>query len=248
MPNSLIAEVASFSSLDSERFGIRVARARITSETLLLVLEYCKAERIELLIARLAAGDLDTAQKAEARGFFLTDTLVYYKFDLATKKVPVDASDVLVRLFRPEDTERVRRIGTAAFKGYMGHYHADRRLGRQQCDETYVSWAERSCVPGVAADAVVVAELNGELAGFGTLRMNSPQESEGLLFAVAPEFQRRGVCRALMIGSLDWSRQHSASRMIISTQVTNVAMQKVWCRAGFEPSHSYYTFHKWFTT
>jgi hypothetical protein len=23
-------------------------------------------------------------------------------------------------------------------------------------------------------------------------------------------------------------------------------VQKVWCRQGFEPSKSYYTFHKWF--
>jgi hypothetical protein len=34
--------------------------------------------------------------------------------------------------------------------------------------------------------------------------------------------------------------------MLISTQITNVAVQKVWTRLGFEPSRSYYTFHKWF--
>jgi hypothetical protein len=50
-----------------------------------------------------------------------------------------------------------------------------------------------------------------------------------------------------MIGSLQWCRSQGAQRMIISTQVVNVSMQKVWCRVGFEPSHSYYTFHKWFS-
>jgi hypothetical protein len=30
-------------------------------------------------------------------------------------------------------------------------------------------------------------------------------------------------------------------RLIISTQVTNVAVQKIWTRLGFEPVRSYYT-------
>ena len=34
--------------------------------------------------------------------------------------------------------------------------------------------------------------------------------------------------------------------MVLSTQVTNLAVQKVWSRLGFEPSRSYYTFHLWF--
>src|SRR5215469_11350112 len=116
MANSLIAEVATYSALDSERFGIRVARARISSETLPLVLQYCGTERIELLIARCATWDLDTVQKAEAEGFFLTDTLVYYQFDLSRKQVPQKASDVPVRLLRPEDADRLGQIGAAAFK------------------------------------------------------------------------------------------------------------------------------------
>ena len=91
-----------------------------------------------------------------------------------------------------------------------------------------------------------MAEDGSNLAGFATLRMNSPEEGEGLLYAVAPEYQRRGVCPALMIHSLRWCRSQGAGRMLISTQLTNISMQKVWCRVGFEPSHSYYTFHKWF--
>jgi GNAT superfamily N-acetyltransferase len=67
-----------------------------------------------------------------------------------------------------------------------------------------------------------------------------------LLFAVAPEFQRRGICGALMIGSLEWCRAQRAKHMIISTQITNVSMQKVWSRVGFELSYSLYTFHRWF--
>ena len=62
---------------------------------------------------------------------------------------------------------------------------------------------------------------------------------------MAPEAQGRGAGRSLMVEELK-SCKAEASEMVISTQVTNVAVQRVWCRVGFAPAHSYYTFHKWF--
>ncbi len=238
--------VATLSELETERFGVRAARARVVRETLPRVLDFCLAERVELLIARCATTDLAAAQAMETHGFLLMDTLVYYGFDLSKKPIPEHSGEFLVRQFQPNDGDQVRLVAAGAFKGYMGHYHADPRLDRRQCDETYTSWAERSATLKSAADEVLVAEHDGNIVAFATLRRNSPEEGEGLLFAVAPEYQKRSVCRALMIHSLLWCRSQGATRMVISTQVTNVSMQKVWCRVGFEPSTSYYTFHKWF--
>jgi len=240
-------ETVAFSEIDSERFGVRVARAQIVSNRLSRVLDFCTTERIDLLVARCSTSDLEAVQEMESKGFLLMDTLVYYSFDLTKKQIPEDPCEVRVRRLQPGDEAEIPRVASAAFKGYMGHYHADRRLDSSKCDEAYRSWAERSCTPGKAADEVLVAEIGGKVAGFATLRLNSPQEVEGLLYAVAPESQGKGICPLLMIRSLQWSRAQGAKRMMISTQVTNVSMQKVWCRTGFEPSHSYYTFHKWFT-
>jgi GNAT superfamily N-acetyltransferase len=238
-------EAVEFSHLDSERFGIRAARAHITPQNLSRTLDYCVGNKTDLLIARCGTGDIAAAQQMEKEGFLLMDTLVYYGFDLSKRQVPEGTTGLQVRPLRPKDEEHVLAVASKAFKGYIGHYHADRRLDRGKCDEAYVSWAERSC-RRAAADEVLVAVLGDNLAGFGTLRMNSSKESEGLLFAVAPEWQRKGVCPALLNHSLAWSRSQGASRMVISTQITNVSMQKIWCRAGFEFSHAFYTFHKWF--
>ncbi|HEY8670314.1 MAG TPA: GNAT family N-acetyltransferase, partial [Terriglobales bacterium] len=241
-----VSESIAFSELDSTRFGIRAARARITSETLPEVLEACDAERIDLLIARCSTDDISAMRAAEVNGFLLTDTLLYYQFDFGKRPIPSCTTEYMVRSLKPGDHDQVREVAAAAFKGYMGHYHADPRLDQRKCDEAYESWAERSCIPGLAADQLFVAERAGRIAGFATLRVNSSEEVEGLLFAVAPEYQRRGVCGLLMVHSLEWTRSQGARRMIISTQITNVSMQKVWCRVGFEPSHSFYTLHKWF--
>ncbi len=239
-------EKVTFSEIDSRRFGVRVARAHVVCDRLPNLLDSCAAERIDLLVARCNTTNLEAAQAMESNGFLLMDTLLYYSFDLTRKSIPEAGSDGRVRPLQPGDEVEIPRIASAAFQGYMGHYHADPRLDLRECDEAYRSWAERSCTTREAADQVLVAEVGGKVAGFGTLRLNSPDEVEGLLFAVAPESQAKGICPLLMIASLQWSRNQGAKRMIISTQVTNVSMQKVWCRIGFEPSHSYYTFHKWF--
>lgn len=246
MIHTVEAEAATFSQLDSERFGIRAARAHIVPGNLQRVLDFCAAENIDLLIARCTTSDLAVAQQVEAQGFRLTDTLLYYGFDLTRKAIPEHSSEFVVRPLQPNDRNEIRHVATSAFQGYLGHYHADPRLDRRKCDEIYASWAERSTTLKSAADQVRVVEHRGKLAGFGTLRKNSAEEVEGLLFAISPEYQKRGACRALMIDCLHWCRLQQAQHMVISTQVTNTSMQKVWCRVGFEPTHSYYTFHKWF--
>jgi len=139
----------------------------------------------------------------------------------------------------------VKSIAKDAFRGYFGHYHADERLDRVKCDEIYESWAERSVLLREVADVVLVAELDGAIVGFVTLRMNNPEEGEGLLFGVSPLAQRRGIARLLIVGGMKWCVTHGASRITISTQLANVAVQKVWARVGFEFNHAYYTFHKW---
>jgi ribosomal protein S18 acetylase RimI-like enzyme len=239
-------ETVAFSEIDSERFGVRVARARVRGKSLSQIIDFCVAEQIKLLIARCASKELRTVQEMGSRGFLLMDTLVYYSFDLTKRTIPDDATKVRVRKFVRGDTAQVETVAAAAFKGYYGHYHADPRLDRRKCDEGYVSWAVRSCTSKRVATEVLVAEIDKKIVGFLTLRLNSPKEMEGLLIGVAPEAQGIGVGRSLMVNGLELCKKRHVKRMLISTQVTNVAVQKVWCRVGFEPAHSYYTLHKWF--
>lgn len=236
------------SEIDESRFGFPIARANhVTMDKLPEVLDFCAANNVRMLIARCPSNDLTTAQAMEQDGFRLMDTLVYYACNLKKKPIPaLDPSPVIIRPVRPEETDRVQEVARGAFQGYYGHYHADPRLDRAKSDEAYVSWAVRSCTSREVADEVLVAELDGTVAGFATLRMNSPEEGEGVLFAIAPEAQGHGIYRLFMVSGMHWCAEQGAERMVVSTQITNIAVQKVWCRVGFEPSYSFYTFHKWF--
>lgn len=236
-----------YSAIDTERFGVKIARAgHLTMERLEGVLKFCASNTVRMLIARCSTQELALAQEMERRGFLLMDTLMYYTFDLKKKAIPADTGTAEIRDILSGEEKEVRKVARDSFKGYFGHYHADSRLDRQACDEAYTSWAENSCVSKEYADSVLAATSEGRLAGFATLRMNNEEEAEGVLFGVAPFAQGAGIYRSFIIRGLEWAKGKHATRMVVSTQVTNLAVQKVWVRVGYEPSHSYYTFHKWF--
>lgn len=238
----------SLSPIDEERFGIVTARdPHVTAETLRAALEYCRAHRVELFIARCATDDLAAAQSLEGAGARIMDTLVYYTRSLGAP-LPESTSAVPIRTARPEDAADVQRVAREAFLGYRGHYHADPRLERERCDETYASWAHRSCVEPDVATRVLVAQHEGRIAGFLTMLERGPDEQEIVLNGVEPRAQRHGIYRSLVLSAIRAAHSDGAKQLGVSTQLTNVAVQKAWVRLGFEPARSYYTFHLWLSS
>jgi len=235
------------SAIDKERFGIQTARApRMTIETLTSVLDFCYAYSVKVLIARCDACDTKTAQAMESNGFFLTDTLLYYQCDMqAAPKMHVSPG-VFVRPVCCGEEEMIKNLAAESFRGYIGHYHTDPMLDRDKCDETYASWAYHSCSLGDFADQVLVAERNGSLAGFITLKINTPEEGQMVLSAIHPDAHGSGVYSALVSAAKRWCFQRGAKRITTSTQLPNMAVQKVWGRQEFWLTHAAYTFHKWF--
>ena len=240
------SHVIALSPLDQDRFGVVTARdGEVTAETLAPALAFCRDHRVQLLIARCRTGDLAAAQALETAGGRLMDTLVFYARALDQGALPESRCAVPVRPFAAGEDAAVQRVAAEAFQGYRGHYHADPRLDSARCDEAYQSWAQRSCLSREVAGEVLVAD-DGQVAGFATLRLNSAAEGEGVLFGVAARAQGKGIYQAFMIEGMRWCRARGAARMVVSTQITNLAVQRVWTRLGFEPSGSFYTFHLWF--
>lgn len=235
------------SQLDEARFGFRTARAlNVREADLPHIHQFCQEHDIRFCIVRCAMEELGAAQALEDTGFRLMDTLVYYQRDLHRTPIPSDTGHILIRPASAEDSAAIVAVAIESFQGYRGHYHADSHLDPDKCDQVYASWAERSVASRDVADQVLVAELDGRIAGFATLRLNSPDVGEGVLFGVARFAQGRGIYRSFMVRGMDWCAEQGRRVMIVSTQITNLAVQKVWVRIGFELSHAYYTFHKWF--
>lgn len=237
------------SEIDERRFGVRTVLAHgVTKEDLSQVNHFCLKNNVQLSIARVNTNHLDVVQQMEDDGYRLMDTLVYYAFKYAKKAVPEDTSQHRIRSIQPDDLDEVKTIATESFKGYYGHYHADPHLPDDKCDAVYIDWAGKSVTSEAFANEVLVIVGDNRLNGFATLRKNSDTKGEGVLFGVAPHAQGQGIYRTMMIHGMIWCQQQGAEQMVVSTQVNNIAVQKVWARLGFEMDRSYYTMHKWFDT
>ncbi len=235
------------SAIDEQRFGIHTARiSNMTSSIFPAVMDFCHSNKVILLIARCLTTELETAQAMERQGFLLMDTLVYYSRKIPAEPMPSYSTRIRVRPFMDGEEQNIAGIASECFRGYTGHYHADSRLDSARCDEVYVSWALNECASRGKSREVLVADVNNILAGFLTIRVVSPDECEVGLFCVKPSFRGTDVAQSLMIYGMEWSYELGAKKILTSTQITNTASQKVWIRQGFEPNHSYYTFHKWF--
>jgi RimJ/RimL family protein N-acetyltransferase len=235
------------SDIDKERFGILTARViGVTTGSLFSTLDFCRKELVKLLIARCSMFDLETAQALENEGFLLMDTLVYYALDLSRKPLPSDNSLVHFRPIHAGEEEEMRLVAIESFRGYYGHYHADPRLDKNKCDEAYIDWAMKACEARGSDENFLVAEIDGRIVAFGVFRMNNPDEGELFLGGVLPEFQGHGIYNSFLCRAMEWCLSKNARKIIISTQINNLAVQKVLTRFGFEIAKGYYTFHKWF--
>ena len=235
------------SLLEEGRYGIRAARAFIDDvKEIDNVVAFCRRDETQLLIVRCPAVSLEVAQALEAQGARLMDTLLFFQRRMERSELPARSSAFMVREAVAADAGTIGTVARNAFTNFLGHYHADPRLNRASSDEAYVEWAERSVTTSGVAGSVFVAEDEHGIVGFSTVRLNSSDEGEGVLFGVLPRAQGKGICRELMIAAMHWGADAGASRMVVPTQITNIASQKVWLRLGFEPNRAVYTFHWWF--
>lgn len=237
----------SLSEIDRQRFEVITAKATLESNADVdELMQWCGSQKVQMLIARCATTDLALVQKLEQSGCFLTDTLVYFsKRHIAATSVALP-DGYSTRLANADDADAVARLAGVTFAGYLGHYHADPYLDNRVSDQVYIDWAASSCAKPGVADAVLLIENGEEIAAFATLKLHGAREFEGVLFGVHPGHQGKRLYHALMQLAQNWAHEKNIPHMVVSTQVTNLAVQKVWCRQGFEPSKSYYTFHKWF--
>jgi GNAT superfamily N-acetyltransferase len=243
-----MGSMIALSPIDEARFGIRSALVKDLGESCLPeALEFCDREGVRFLIARCAASELTLVHKLEQGGFLLMDTLIHCRHrNLSELPAIADPDGIAIRPFRSGEDEAVRDLADQAYRGYRGHYHADPRLDPRLCDEAYIDWALRACDSRGAGSEVLVADSADGLLGFATIKLETPDEGTAVLSGVAPAAQGKGLYRLLMTRGMEWSRAHGAKSMVFTTQVINIAVQKVWARLGFEPSGYSYTFHRWF--
>jgi GNAT superfamily N-acetyltransferase len=236
----------SLSELDRARFGYVTAKAFVAQESEIhAALEFCHASKAEFLIIRCPAAAHEVSALLSASGMILADTLVFYQRDLKKRPFEKPKTKHTVRKLKPGEEKDIRQISAESFAGYYGHYHADPRLERADCDAVYQDWAERSCTDKKVADVVLVAEADGAPAGYLTLKKHA-HALELVLSGVYEKYQGQGIYGDLIQSGVWYAEVENLGTVFTSTQLPNIAVQKTWVRCGMEPSRSWHTFHHWF--
>jgi hypothetical protein len=229
----------SLSELDSDRFGVRTARAaEVSSSQVPALLEFCREHRVELLIARCGGADDAAARALSLAGLTLVEAQLIYRSPLRPGQ-----HAGLVREATPGDEAAVAEIARAGFENYGGHYHADPRLPRNACRDLYVDWAIRG-IRREAADSAYVAELDGRVAAFGLFTCDD-DEVTFALSSVAPWARGRGLYREVLERGMTWGVERGARSVVGVVAHGTVGAHRNLIAAGLRPEGSVSTFHGW---
>ena len=128
---------------------------------------------------------------------------------------------------------RCRAIITETFAGYTNHYSANPLLARISIADAYADWTSRS-LADPDCEVLEWTGSNGATAGMALTRRTEDQV-EILLAGMLPASRGRGGYSAFLAAVVNRALRAGAASAVISTQDHNVPVQRLWCRAGFEP-------------
>jgi GNAT superfamily N-acetyltransferase len=229
---------ATLSPLDTERFGVVVARAdEVTAAALPALVEFCERHQVEMVIARCDGGDLAAAKAMTAAGLRALEFQIVFKGPLRPRRDPA------IREGTPADRDAVAGLAAIGFEQIAGHYHADPRLDAGACREGYIEWALRG-LAGEAADAFFVYEFDGRPQAFGMFS-DGGEEATYVLATVDPAARGRGLYVALLHHGMAWAAKRGAERIVGVVAHGNIAPQRNLLKAGMLPVATTTTFHGW---
>ena len=207
---------------------------------------WCLRNRIQLLYFLCPSDDVASAQLAESSGFRLVDVRVTLEHHASG---PRDLHDpgpegVQLRLAGADDAGRLGDLAACGFRGTR--FYADPGLSDAKCDDLYRVWMEQECTG--QADAVVVAELSGEIAGFLSYSVdpNGPGATIGLVGVAAP-YRGMGIGSLVLTEALSLLRGSGVTEVVVVTQGRNVPALRLYERHGFLTLDTSFWLHNWYS-
>lgn len=141
----------------------------------------------------------------------------------------------MIRNYKPSDLQTLRQITAICFEKVSIDKNIEDRFGRIGD----MDWKERKMShidddTEVNPDGVFVAEVDGEIAGYITTRINHATRIGGIPnLAVLPQFQRRGIGRQLIEKALAYLQSEGMLYARIETLEQNPIGASFYPTMGF---------------
>lgn len=237
------------SELDTLRFGFKVAKINEFDDfddSPANAIDKLRDDGVILIISRVLTSDIKLINKMEEVGFRLKDVQVTYSILVGDERTPeIPSSLCSYRGFKKKDTEDIVRIAADSFEEY-GHYSNNERTASIGVSLIYKDWARRSCIGNDLVDHIVVAEIEGVVVGFLSLKIknsNRLKYAVGVMGAVSREYRKDGIFQGINIASLRWAKAELIERIENNVLVTNFPVNKTYVSLGFNIIRSETTFH-----
>lgn len=236
--------------MDSDRFGINVARVDDFDCDLNELMSELRKHKIEFVISKVDSSNISLINQLEDLGFRLKDTQITYRYLLDKDPPKIDQKGIPgleIDSFRMTYLDSIKEIASMSFENY-GHYAVDKKLANHNIGEIYSDWAERSCLESHIADKVFVAKIEDEVVGFVCIKILESDEAkyaEGTLGAVSPNFRGQGIIKLLINATMKWSFDMGLEWVEHNVITTNYAINSAFSPLGFKVYKSHHTFHCW---
>jgi len=251
-PNRIVRPVARAFELkpldwDTAFFGARMGTivatdalrdldpSKLTAE-LQRILSQAQADGYAHLIFRAAVDDAHAIWAAESVGLKLMDVGIDSTFSFDRTAIP-EAPSVTIRELRTNDISHLSELAAEAFT--LSRFSADPFFSDEQVKEFHRTWARNLCTG--LAQAVLVAEVDGSIAGFISCAVKGT-DGRIPLVGVDGRFRGKGVGQALVTAALRWFRDSDCKIVDVKTQAHNYRALALYHRAGFVVSKSELTF------
>lgn len=228
--------------------------SRTLDELLDQVLQHAGGRGIQCLMCKVQPLQLPSIHALERHGFLLMDTILDFLFDSTLTpfdgiSAPKPLDGLHVRVANPEDVSDLLALTEKAFANHFGRYNADPKLPSETGSKVYQEWV-RSSFSG-AADWILIAEVDGKIAGYSVWKKASALEMKHsfdivhcTLAAIHPDFFGRGLYTTLTFEGTRMALKF-ANHLDGPAHVHHYPIGRTKQKLGWKVAGVRHSFHKW---
>ncbi len=186
---------------------------------------------------KLPVDDLSSIHFFEKNNFNLIDTNVVLEKHVLKEDLNGEGN---VEILFAEDEDFFGICKTARESFAFSRFHLDSHFSKKTADLIKEKWAG-NFFKGKRGDYMIVARSRGKVVGFLQLLSRGVDIVIDLI-AVSADQRNKGVASG-MIGFAQNECGKPDGKIIVGTQIANIASLRVYQKCGFLHSHSSYVFH-----
>lgn len=235
-----------FLDWDSEIFEFAMAAVNapiLTPETMTLIQNEAKKQKIRFLQYLCACDDLDNIHQAETAGFHFIDIrLTFQKILSSSDFTPERKTDIHFGLATPEHIPAIIHMSNGLYEDFR--YCIDKQFPRDKVDAFYHTWLSNA-VYGKYDHLCYCLFIDNTPIGYCTIRFTDSHTASLGLFGIAKEHQRQSLGNYLLQLTCADLFKKGYKNIIVVTQGKNIGAQRTYQGNGFKTASVEMWYHQW---